>query len=92
MFMEEETVGIMFPCSSVDAVNGIGANKFPAGIRVITERVTVLISYTNEVICTCWSDVAITAVSFGESIRTLIFYIIDSDWNWDRTSICSYFF
>ena len=92
MFMEEETVSIMFPGSSVDAVNSIGANKFPSLIRVITERFAVLIGYGNEILCSSWSDIAIAAVSLGESIRTLIFYIINSDWNWDITSICSYFF
>ena len=90
--MEEETVGVMLPGSSVDAVNVIGANKFPIRIRVITERVAVLIGYGNEIFCTSWSDIAIATVSLGESISSVSFYIIDSDWNWDITSICDYFF
>ena len=89
MFMEEETVGVMLPGSSVDAVNSIGANKFPSLIRVITERVAVLIGYGNEIICSSWSDIAIAAVSLGESISPVSFHIIDSDWNWDRARICT---
>ena len=64
MFMEEETVGIMFPCGSVDAVNSIGTNKFPTRIRFITERLTIFISYRSEIICTCRSDVAILVIIF----------------------------
>ena len=87
--MEEETVGIMFPCGSVDAVNSIGTNKFPTRIRFITERLTIFISYRSEIICTCRSDVAILVIIFGENVGTKSFYIIDSNWNWNSTSICT---
>ena len=86
--MEEETVGVMFPCSSVDAVNGIGTNQFPSRIRFITESLAIFICYGSEILCTCRSDVTITVTIFGENVGAKSFYIIYRNRNRDRERSC----